>query len=128
MKVFDAKLKDVKIIELDVFEDKRGFFMESYSKEKYKKLGIDFNFVQDNHSLSVEAGVVRGLHFQRENATQTKLIRVLTGEVLDMVVDLRKGSPTYGQWESFILSEHNRRQLLIPRGFSHGFVGLIQKS
>ena len=121
MKVFDTKLKDVKIIDPDVFEDERGFFMESYSKEKYKKLGIDFNFVQDNHSLSIEAGVVRGLHFQRGDAAQTKLIRVVTGEVLDVVVDLRKGSPTYGQWESFILSEHNRRQLLVPRGFAHGF-------
>ena len=124
MKVFDTKLKDVKIIEPDVFEDERGFFMESYSDEKYKKLGIDFNFVQDNFSLSVEAGVVRGLHFQRSNAAQTKLIRVVTGEVLDVVVDLRKGSPTYGQWESFILSEHNRRQLLVPRGFAHGFATL----
>lgn len=109
MKVFDAKLKDVKIIEPDVFEDKRGFFTESYSEEKYRRLGIDFNFVRDNHSLSVEAGVVRGLHFQRGNAAQTKLIRVVTGEVVDVVVDLRKGSPTYGKWESFILSEHNRR-------------------
>ena len=124
MKVFDAKLKDVKIIEPDVFEDERGFFMESYSKEKYKKLGIDFNFVQDNHSLSVEASVVRGLHFQRGNTAQTKLIRVVTGKVLYVVVDLRKGSPTYGQWESFILSEHNRRQLLVPRGFAHGFATL----
>ena len=124
MKVFYVKLKDIKIIESDVFEDKRGFFTENYSEEKYKKLGIDFNFVQDNHSLSVEAGVVRGLHFQRGNATQTKLICVVTGEVLDVVVDLRKGSPTYGQWESVILSEHNRRQLLVPRGFAHGFVTL----
>ena len=124
MKVFDAKLKDVKIIEPDVFEDKRGFFTESYSEEKYKELGIDFNFVQDNHSLSVEAGVIRGLHFQGGDAAQTKLIRIVTGEVLDVVVDLRKGSPTYGQWESFILSENNRRQLLVPRGFAHGFATL----
>ena len=124
MQVFDTKLEDVKIIEPDVFEDKRGFFIESYSEEKYKKLGIDFNFVQDNHSLSVEAGVVRGLHFQRGDAAQTKLIQVVTGEVLDVVVDLRKGSPTYGQWESFILSEHNKRQLLVPRGFAHGFATL----
>ena len=124
MKVFDAKLKDVKIIESDVFGDHRGFFTESYSEEKYKKPGIDFNFVQDNHSLSVEAGIVRGLHFQRGNAAQTKLIRVVTGAVLDVIVDMRKGSPTYGQWESFILSEHNRRQLLVPRGFAHGFATL----
>ncbi|MGP1514126.1 MAG: dTDP-4-dehydrorhamnose 3,5-epimerase [Gemella haemolysans] len=124
MKVFDVKLKDVKIIESDVFKDERGFFMENYSDEKYKKLGIDFNFVQDNHSLSVEVGVIRGLHFQRGDAAQTKLIRVVTGEVLDVVVDLRKGSPTYGQWESFILSGHNKRQLLVPRGFAHGFATL----
>lgn len=124
MKVFDAKLMNVKIIEPNVFEGERGFFMESYSEEKYKKLGIDFNFVQDNHSLSVEAGVVRGLHFQRGNAAKTNLIRVVTGEVLDVVVDHRKSSPTYGRWESFILSEHNKRQLLIPRGFAHGFVTL----
>lgn len=103
MKVFDAKLKDVKIIEPDVFEDEHVFFTESYSEEKYKKLGIDFNFVQDNHSLLAEGDVVRSLHFQRGNAAQTKLIRVVTGEVLDVVVDLRKGSPTYGQCESFIL-------------------------
>lgn len=124
MQVFDTKLKDVKIIEPDVFGDHRGFFTESYSEEKYKKLGIDFNFVQDNHSLSVEAGIVRGLHFQRGNAEQTKLIRVVTGAVLDVIVDMRKGSHTYGQWESFILSEHNRRQLLVPRGFAHGFATL----
>ena len=124
MNVFDTKLRDVKIIEPDVFEDERGFFMKSYSEEKYKKIGIDFNFVQDNHSLSVETCVVRGLHFQRGDAAQTKLICVVTGEVLDVVVDLRKGSPTYGQWESFILSEHNRRQLLVPRGFAHGFATL----
>ena len=124
MRVLEAKLKDVKIIEPDVFGDHRGFFTESYSEEKYKKLGIDFNFVQDNHSLSVEAGVVRGLHFQRGNAAQTKLIRVVTGAVLDVIVDMRKGSPTYGKWESFILSEHNRRQLLVPRGFAHGFATL----
>ena len=77
--------------------------MESYSEEKYRQSGIDFNFVQDNHLLSVEACVVSGLHFQRGDTVQTKLIRVVTGEVLDAVVDLRKGSPTYGQWESFIL-------------------------
>lgn len=103
MKIFDTKLKDVKIIESDVFEDECVFFTESYSEEKYKKLGIDFNFVQDNHSLSFEAGVVRGLYFQENNAVQTELILVVTGEALGVVVDLRKGSPAYGQWESFIL-------------------------
>lgn len=108
-----------------MFLKRNVFFTESYSEEKYKKLGIDFNFVQDNHSLSsAEAGVARGLHFQRDNTAQTKLVCVVTGEVLDVVMDLRKGSPTYGQWKSFILSEHNRRQLLVPRGFAHGFATL----
>ena len=98
--------------------------MESYSQTKFNELGIHHEFVQDNHSLSAQAGVVRGLHFQKGQAAQTKLIRVVTGAVLDVIVDLRKGSPTYGQWESFILSEHNYRQLLVPRGFAHGFATL----
>lgn len=124
MLVREAKLADVKIIEPDVYGDHRGFFMESHSQTKFNELGIHHEFVQDNHSLSTQAGVVRGLHFQKGQAAQTKLIRVVTGAVLDVIVDLRKGSPTYGQWESFILSEHNHRQLLVPRGFAHGFATL----
>ncbi|EGP5124855.1 dTDP-4-dehydrorhamnose 3,5-epimerase [Enterococcus faecium] len=124
MKVTETKLKDVKIIEMDVFGDHRGFFTESYSKEKFVEAGIDFDFVQDNHSLSSEAGVLRGLHFQKGEAAQTKLIRVVTGAVLDVIVDIRKGSPTYGQWEGYLLTEHNHRQLLVPRGYAHGFVTL----
>ena len=124
MKVIDTKLQDVKIIEMDVFGDHRGFFTESYSKAKFAEHGLDFDFVQDNHSLSTEAGVLRGLHFQKGEAAQTKLIRVVTGAVLDVIVDIRKGSPTYGQWEGYILSEHNHRQLLVPKGFAHGFVTL----
>ena len=96
---FWYKIKRCKNNRTRFFEDEVGFFMESCFEEKYRQPGIDFNFVQDNHSLSVEAGVVRGLHFQRGDTAQTKLIRVVTGEVLDAVVDLRKGSPTYGQWE-----------------------------
>ena len=125
MKVFDAKLQRCENNRVWCFWRGTCFFTESYFEEKYKKLGIDFNFVQDNHSLSsAEAGVARGLHFQRGNTAQTKLVCVVTGEVLDVVMDLRKGSPTYGQWKSFILSEHNRRQLLVSRGFAHGFATL----
>ncbi|MBP2098402.1 dTDP-4-dehydrorhamnose 3,5-epimerase [Enterococcus rivorum] len=124
MRVIDTKLQDVKIIEMDVFGDHRGFFTESYSKEKFSKHGLNFDFVQDNHSLSSQAGVLRGLHFQTGEAAQTKLIRVVTGAVLDVIVDIRKGSPTYGEWEGYILSEHNHRQLLVPKGYAHGFVTL----
>lgn len=124
MKVVETKLKDVKIIEPKVFGDHRGFFTESYSQEVFEKAGIHHHFVQDNHSLSAQAGVLRGLHFQRGDAAQTKLVRVVTGAVLDVVVDLRKGSPTYKQWEGYILSEYNQRQLLVPKGFAHGFLTL----
>ncbi|GKQ43156.1 dTDP-4-dehydrorhamnose 3,5-epimerase [Companilactobacillus sp. RD055328] len=124
LKVTTTKLQDVKIVEPAVFGDHRGFFTESYSDEDFKAAGIDFDFVQDNHSLSTQAGVLRGLHFQRGKAAQTKLIRVVTGAVLDVIVDVRKGSPTYKQWEGYILSESNHRQLLVPKGFAHGFVTL----
>ncbi|RRK09190.1 dTDP-4-dehydrorhamnose 3,5-epimerase [Lactiplantibacillus garii] len=124
LKVTTTKLQDVKIIEPALFGDKRGFFTETYSDRDFKAAGIDFNFIQDNQSLSAEAGVLRGLHFQRGQAAQTKLIRVVTGAVLDVIVDVRKGSPTYGQHEGYIISESNHRQLLVPRGFAHGFVTL----
>ncbi|HGF7163558.1 TPA: dTDP-4-dehydrorhamnose 3,5-epimerase [Enterococcus faecium] len=124
MKVKETKLKDVKIIEIDVFGDHRGLFTESYSKEKFVAAGIDFDFVQDNHSLSSKAGVFWGLHFQKGEAAQTKLIRVVTAAVLDVIVDIRKGSPTYGQREGYLLTVHNHRQLLVPRGYAHGFVTL----
>ena len=124
IKVTETKLMDVKIIEPAVFGDHRGFFTESYSKEAFNEVGITFDFVQDNHSLSVEAGVIRGLHFQKGEAAQTKLIRVVSGAVLDVIVDIRKGSPTYGKSEGYILSADNQRQLLVPKGFAHGFVTL----
>ncbi|WJM33471.1 dTDP-4-dehydrorhamnose 3,5-epimerase [Lactiplantibacillus plantarum] len=124
LKVTTTKLQDVKIIEPAVFGDKRGFFTEIYSDRDFKEAGIDFDFIQDNQSLSAEAGVLRGLHFQRGKAAQTKLIRVVTGAVLDVIVDVRAGSPTYGEWEGYIISESNHRQLLVPRGFAHGFVTL----
>lgn len=122
--IHSTKLTDVKIIEPEVFGDHRGFFTESYSDKVFKDNGIDFNFIQDNHSLSCEPGVLRGLHFQKGKSAQTKLIRVVTGVVLDVIVDIRKGSPTYGEWEGYILSEFNHRQLLVPKGFAHGFVTL----
>lgn len=124
LKVTTTKLQDVKIIEPAVFGDSRGFFTETYSDRDFKEAGINFDFVQDNQSLSSEAGVLRGLHFQRGKAAQTKLIRVVTGAVLDLIVDVRKGSPTYKQWEGYIISASNHRQLLVPKGFAHGFVTL----
>ncbi|MHC9533094.1 dTDP-4-dehydrorhamnose 3,5-epimerase [Dellaglioa sp. L3N] len=124
LKVTTTKLQDVKIIEPAIFGDNRGFFTESYSDKDFKEAGIDIDFIQDNHSLSTQAGVLRGLHFQRGEAAQTKLIRVVTGAVLDVIVDVRKGSPTYKQWEGYILSASNHRQLLVPKGYAHGFVTL----
>ena len=124
IKVTNTNLQDVKIIEPAVFGDHRGFFTESYSEQDFKEAGITYNFVQDNHSLSSQPGVLRGLHFQKGEAAQTKLIRVVSGVVLDVIVDIRKGSPTYGKWEGYLLSEFNHRQLLVPKGFAHGFVTL----
>ena len=124
MSVLERKLQDVKIIEMAVFGDRRGFFTESYTKEKFLENGIDIDFIQDNHSLSVEPGVLRGMHFQTPEKAQTKLVRATTGVIYDVIVDMRVGSPTYGQWEGFILSEFNHRQLLVPKGFAHGFVTL----
>lgn len=124
MKVINTRLQDVKIIEPAVFGDHRGFFMESYTENKFKDYGIDINFIQDNHSLSVEPGVLRGMHFQTPEKAQTKLVRATTGVIYDVLVDIRKGSPTYGQWEGYILSEYNHRQLLVPKGFAHGFITL----
>lgn len=124
LKVTTTKLQDVKIIEPAVFGDSRGFFTETYSDRDFKEAGINFDFIQDNQSLSSQAGVLRGLHFQRGKAAQTKLIRVVTGAVLDLIVDVRKGSPTYKQWEGYIISASNHRQLLVPKGFAHGFVTL----
>lgn len=124
IKVTETKLADVKILEPSVFSDRRGFFTESYSNKDFKEAGININFIQDNHSLSKKAGILRGLHFQKGFAAQTKLIRVVTGAVLDVIVDMRKGSPTYSKWEGYILSENNHRQLLVPKGYAHGFVTL----
>jgi dTDP-4-dehydrorhamnose 3,5-epimerase len=124
MKVFETKLPGAKLIEPAVFGDHRGFFMESYNEEVFRRHGITHKFVQDNHSLSVEAGVLRGLHYQLNPKAQTKLIRVTAGAIYDVIVDIRQGSPTYGQWQGFVLSAANKRQLLVPKGFAHGFCTL----
>lgn len=113
------KLAGVIVVETKVYGDARGFFMETYKREDFVKGGITADFVQDNQSHSVK-GVIRGLHFQKR-FPQAKLIRVLSGRIFDVAVDLRPGSPTYGQWDGVVLSAENRRQVFIPRGFAHGF-------
>jgi dTDP-4-dehydrorhamnose 3,5-epimerase len=119
MKIIETKIPDVKIIEPDVFGDERGFFMETWQQGKFEQLVAERTFVQDNHSKSKQ-GILRGLHYQTEN-TQGKLVRVISGEVFDVVVDIRKNSPTYGQWVGEYLSAENKRQLWVPEGFAHGF-------
>ena len=126
--VIETKLPGVKLIETAVFGDHRGFFTESYNEAAFKANGITHAFVQDNHSLSVEPGVLRGLHYQLDPRAQTKLIRATAGAIYDVVVDIRKGSPTFGQWQGFILSAANKRQLLVPQGFAHGFCTLVPSS
>lgn len=124
LKLTKTTLQDAFIVEPQVFGDHRGFFTESYSEQVFKEAGLDYNFIQDNHSLSSQPGVLRGLHFQKGDKAQTKLVRAVTGALYDVIVDMRKGSPTYGKWEGFILSEYNHRQLLVPKGFAHGFCTL----
>jgi len=123
MEIVSTKIPDLHIIKPKVFEDIRGYFFESYNKQEFIRLGIDQNFVQDNESMS-QKGVLRGLHFQRPPYAQGKLVRVMQGSVLDVAVDIRKASPTYGQWVSVILSQHNKWMYWIPPGFAHGFVAL----
>lgn len=127
MKFTKTKLDGVVIIEPDVFGDHRGFFMESWSQKKMEEAGLFYNFVQDNHSMSSVKGTLRGIHFQKCDKAQAKLVRCVRGAVLDVAVDLRHDSPTYKQWEAVVLSEENKKQLLIPRGFGHGFVTLTDE-
>lgn len=123
MNVLETKIAGVKIIEPKIFGDDRGFFLETFQRDRYQKiLGITEEFVQDNHSRSSK-GVLRGLHFQRVNP-QGKLVRVVRGEVFDVAVDIRRDSPTYGQWVGVILSEENKTQFWIPPGLAHGFIVL----
>ena len=118
----ETTIDGVYIIEPTVFGDNRGYFMETYSKKDFEEIGLNYDFVQDNQSKS-KKGVLRGLHFQKEN-TQAKLVRCIKGEVFDVAVDLRPGSKTYGKWEGVILTEENKKMFMIPRGFAHGFLVL----
>ncbi|SFS38966.1 dTDP-4-dehydrorhamnose 3,5-epimerase [Paenibacillus sp. 453mf] len=125
LKVVETNIPDVLIIETSVFGDHRGYFTETYNKQNFTEAGITHEFIQDNQSFSAEAGTIRGLHYQLKNAAQTKLVRVISGAIYDVAVDIRKSSPTYGNWVGVILSESNKRQLLIPKGFAHGFCTIV---
>jgi dTDP-4-dehydrorhamnose 3,5-epimerase len=126
MKVVSTSIADVLILEPSVFEDRRGYFMEIYQRERYAGLGIDAHFVQDNLSVSSN-GTLRGLHFQHPHG-QAKLVQVIEGEVFDVAVDVRRGSPSFGQWTGVELSSANPRQLFIPQGFAHGFCVISDKA
>lgn len=128
MKFIQTTLTDAYLFEPTVFGDHRGFFMETYNDKVFEEKGFNFEFIQDNHAMSGEAGTLRGLHFQLEPYAQTKLVRVTKGAVYDVIVDIREGSPTYGKWEGFILTEENKRQLLVPKGFAHGYCTLVKNT
>ncbi|WAM36300.1 dTDP-4-dehydrorhamnose 3,5-epimerase [Caldicellulosiruptor acetigenus] len=123
-KKIETPIKDLYIIEPTVFEDNRGFFMESWNEKEFNEIGLNIKFVQDNHSRS-KKGVLRGLHFQ-EPYPQGKLVRVIRGAVFDVAVDIREDSPTFKKWFGIVLDEHNRRMLYIPEGFLHGFLTLSE--
>ncbi len=127
MKIIKTIIPDLLIIEPKIFEDNRGYFFESYNQNNFKDAGLNYNFLQDNESKS-SFGVIRGLHFQTGKYAQAKLVRVLQGKVLDVAVDLRKNSPTFKKWFSIELSGDNKLQLLIPRGFAHGFSVLSESA
>ena len=127
MKVIKTAIEDVVIIEPDVFGDARGYFFESYSQKKFDEQVRPVKFVQDNESKS-KYGVLRGLHFQKGKDAQSKLVRVVKGRVLDVAVDIRKGSPTFGKYVAVELTEDNHRQLFVPRGFAHGFSVLSEEA
>jgi dTDP-4-dehydrorhamnose 3,5-epimerase len=124
MNIIKTDIEGILIVEPKVFGDHRGWFTETYSKEKVKEAGIDIEFIQDNHSFSAQKGTLRGLHFQLNPKAQTKLVRCTKGKILDVAVDIRQGSPTYKKWIAVELSEENKKQLLIPKGFAHGFLTL----
>lgn len=127
MKVVETGFEGLFVLEPRVFADERGYFFESFNSQTFKSNGLDFDWVQDNQSHSIH-GVIRGLHFQKPPHAQTKLIRVLKGEIVDVVVDLRHISPTYGKSFSVVLSSQNKLQLLVPKGFAHGFSVLSEEA
>ncbi|SDN71169.1 dTDP-4-dehydrorhamnose 3,5-epimerase [Desulfonauticus submarinus] len=124
MKVYSTEFPGLFILEPQIFQDKRGFFVETYNAKVFVKLGLNYTFVQDNHAFSKIKGVLRGLHYQIPPMAQAKLVRVARGRVFDVVLDLRKGSPTFGKTFSIELSAEEGKQLLIPRGFAHGYLVL----
>lgn len=128
MKIEKTALRDVLIITPARFGDERGFFSESWSKQAFEAQGLRYDFVQDNHSLSEKAGTLRGLHYQLPPHAQDKLVRCGRGALLDVAVDIRKGSPDFGRWVAVELSFENGRQLLVPKGFLHGFVSLMPET
>jgi dTDP-4-dehydrorhamnose 3,5-epimerase len=127
MNILDTNIPEVKIIEPDIFKDQRGYFFESWNQKKYADAGIYCNWIQDNESKSTY-GVIRGLHYQLPPYTQAKLLRVVSGKILDVAVDIRKNSSTFGKHIATILSDENKRQLFIPRGFAHGFAVLSERA
>jgi dTDP-4-dehydrorhamnose 3,5-epimerase len=124
MKIEQTGIADLLLITPDAIVDERGFFMETFRQDLLEKAGLNTTFIQDNHARSKAAGVVRGLHFQRPKAAQSKLISVCCGAIFDVALDLRKGKLSYGQWKSFILSAENKQRLYIPKGFAHGYMTL----
>jgi dTDP-4-dehydrorhamnose reductase/dTDP-4-dehydrorhamnose 3,5-epimerase len=128
MNVINTEIDGLLIIEPKVFSDERGWFSETYNKKKLLDLGVNIDFLQDNHSLSKQKGVLRGLHFQIQPYPQTKLVRCTKGKIWDVAVDLRKSSSTYLKWFAIELTESNHKMLLIPQGFAHGFLTLEENS
>jgi dTDP-4-dehydrorhamnose 3,5-epimerase len=122
MQITETFIQDLKVVEPKVFGDHRGWFMETYNAEAFQKAGMDIRFVQDNQSFSATKGTLRGLHYQLNPKAQTKLVRCTKGAIYDVAVDIRKGSPTFGKWFGIELSAENKKQLLIPQGFAHGFM------
>jgi dTDP-4-dehydrorhamnose 3,5-epimerase len=126
LKLLETSLPEVKVIEPSVFGDHRGWFMETYSDARFNNVGIHLNFVQDNQSFSAAKGTLRGLHYQLSPKAQTKLVRCTKGSIFDVAVDIRIGSPTHGTWFGIELNEENKKQLLVPKGFAHGFMTLTE--
>lgn len=124
MKVIKTDLEGVIIIEPTIFGDHRGWFMETYSEAKFFEAGLDLNFVQDNQSFSAAKGTLRGLHYQLNPKAQTKLVRCTKGAIFDVAIDIRKNSPSFGEWFGIKLTEENKKQLLVPKGFAHAFITL----
>lgn len=127
MEIIETKFDKVKILVPKIFSDNRGYFLESYNMNSHSELGLNYNFIQDNESMS-EYGVIRGLHFQTGQFAQTKLVRVIKGAIIDIMVDIQTNSPNYGESFSIELNSENKRQLLIPKGFAHGFSVISEKA